>query len=314
MLATGSPVDLIMSRLSPGPGRDVVYQDLMRVYGLNAPYQSQWFNWFAHFLMGDLGNSIQYGMLVSSAISNRLIPTLQISVLPLLLTIFLSIPLGIYAALRQYTWKDNSISIFVAVGLSMPIFLLILLCILLFAYYIPILPPGGMTTEWRDVGGINLFYVDLYTDTFISTIIEWELWDLLFHLIIPVGAITLISLALYVRLVRSGYLEVIRQDYILSAQAYGFDERTIIFRHSLKNVMIPLVTFIGLSIGGLLGGAPITETTLAWPGLGYFGVVSIRGYDYPIVMGLIMVTALLILLANLFADLLYSIIDPRVSL
>lgn len=314
MLATGSPVDLIMSRLSPGPGRDVVYQDLMRVYGLNAPYQSQWFNWFAHFLMGDLGNSIQYGMLVSSAISNRLIPTLEISVLPLLLTIFLSIPLGIYAALRQYTWKDNSISIFVAVGLSMPIFLLILLCILLFAYYIPILPPGGMTTEWRDVGGINLFYVDLYTDTFISTIIEWELWDLLFHLIIPVGAITLISLALYVRLVRSGYLEVIRQDYILSAQAYGFDERTIIFRHSLKNVMIPLVTFIGLSIGGLLGGAPITETTLAWPGLGYFGVVSIRGYDYPIVMGLIMVTALLILLANLFADLLYSIIDPRVSL
>jgi peptide/nickel transport system permease protein len=314
MLATGSPVDLIMSRLSPGPGRDVVYQDLMRVYGLNAPYQSQWFNWFAHFLMGDLGNSIQYGMLVSSAISNRLLPTLEISVIPLLLTLIISVPLGIYAALRQYSWKDNTISVFVAVGLSMPIFLLILLCILIFAYYIPILPPGGMTTEWMNVEGINLLYVDLYTQTFIRNLIAWEIWDLFFHLIIPVGAITLISLALYVRLVRSGYLEVIRQDYILSAQAYGFDERTIIFRHSLKNVMIPLVTFIGLSIGGLLGGAPITETTLAWPGLGYFGVTSIRGYDYPIVMGLIMVTALLILLANLFADLLYSIIDPRVSL
>ncbi|MFW9904370.1 MAG: ABC transporter permease [Candidatus Thorarchaeota archaeon] len=314
MLATGSPVAMIMSRLSPGPGRDEVYRNLVRIYGLNAPPQSQWFNWFIHFIMGDMGNSIIYGYSVSDAISLRIMPTLEISVTPLLLTLILSIPLGIFAALRQYSLEDSTISIFVAVGLSIPIFLFILLCILIFAYYIPLLPPGGRTTEWRDAQNVNLFYVHLFKNTFIDTLFSWEIWDLFFHLIIPVGAITMISLALYVRLVRSGYLEIIRQDFILSAQAYGFDERTIIFRHSLKNVMIPLVTYIGLSIGGLLGGAPITETTLSWPGLGYFGVTSIRGYDYPIVMGLIMVTAVLILVANLLTDLLYSIIDPRVTL
>ncbi|MFX1283313.1 MAG: ABC transporter permease [Promethearchaeota archaeon] len=314
MMATGSPVNLIMSRLSPGPGRDVVYRDLIRIYGLNAPPQSQWFNWFIHFIMGDLGNSIHGGWAVVDAIGVRIGPTLEISILPLILTIIISIPLGIYAGLRQYSWEDNTISIFVAAGLAMPIFLMIILFILAFGYYIPILPPGGMTTSWLNAQNVNLLYVYLYKDTFIRDLFSWEFWDLTFHLIIPISAITIISLALYTRLVRSGYLEVIRQDFILSAQAYGFDERTIIFRHSLKNVMIPLVTYIGLSIGGLLGGAPITETTLGWPGLGRYAVTSIQAYDYPIVMGLIMVTALLILLANLLTDLLYSVIDPRVAL
>ena len=314
MQASGSPINTIMSRLSPGPGRDIIYQDLLRVYGLNAPAQSQWFNWFIHFCMGDMGNSIISGEFVIESIAVRIGPTLEISVIPLIITLGIAIPLGIYAALRQYTWKDNVISISVAIGLSIPIFLLILLCILLFGYYIPILPPGEMSISETNMPNINLLYASIFRNSFIQDLISWQIWDLFFHLIIPVGAIVIIGLALYVRLVRSGYLEVIRQDYILSAQAYGFDERTIIFRHSLKNVMIPIVTFIGLSIGGLLGGAPITETTLSWPGLGYYGVTSIRSYDYPVVMGLIMVTAILILLANLFADLLYSIIDPRVSL
>ncbi|MHA1975376.1 MAG: ABC transporter permease [Candidatus Hodarchaeales archaeon] len=314
MLATGNPVDLIMSRQPPGPGRDQLYANLLRIYGLNAPPQSQWFNWFFHFIMGDLGNSIHGGRLVTEAIGIRLLPTLEISILPLVLSILIAIPLGIFAALRQYSWEDNVIAILVSLGLAVPIFLLIILAILAFTYYIPILPAGGMTTPWNSAEGVNLLYVDLYFDTFIGWLFDWEIWDLLFHLVIPVGAITLISLALYVRLVRSGYLEVVRQDFILSAQAYGFDERTIIFRHSLRNVLIPLVTYIGLSIGTLLGGAPLTETTLSWPGLGYYGVISIQSYDYPVVMGLIMVTAVLILLANLFTDLLYSVVDPRVNL
>jgi peptide/nickel transport system permease protein len=314
MLATGNPIDLIMSRQPPGPGRDLLYANLLRIYGLNAPPQSQWFNWFFHFIMGDLGNSIHGGRLVTEAIGIRLLPTLEISILPLILSILIAIPLGIFAALRQYSWEDNLIAIFVSLGLAVPIFLLIILAILAFTYYIPILPAGGISTPWNSAEGVNLIYVDLYFNTFIGWLFDWETWDLLFHLIIPVGAITLISLALYVRLVRSGYLEVVRQDFILSAQAYGFDERTIIFRHSLRNVLIPLVTYIGLSIGTLLGGAPLTETTLSWPGLGYYGVISIQSYDYPVVMGLIMVTAVLILLANLFTDLLYSVVDPRVTL
>ncbi|UCE12413.1 MAG: ABC transporter permease [Candidatus Heimdallarchaeota archaeon] len=315
MIATGSPIYIIMSRQPvTGPGRETLLRDLMRVYGLNSPPQAQWFNWFFHFIMGDLGNSIHTGTLVIEDIGQRIMPTLEISIIPLLLTIIISIPLGIYASLRQYSWKDNTISIFVAVGLAMPIFLLILLLILTFAYYIPILPPGTRSAAWVNAQDDQLLYVFLFKDTFIQNVFDWKTWDLFFHLIIPVCAITMISLALYTRLVRSGYLEVLRQDYILSAQAYGFDEKTIIFKHSLKNVLIPLVTFIGLSIGGLLGGAPITETTLTWPGLGRFAVQSIQGYDYPVVMGLIMTTSLLILLANLLTDILYSIIDPRVIL
>ncbi|UCG89910.1 MAG: ABC transporter permease, partial [Candidatus Heimdallarchaeota archaeon] len=161
---------------------------------------------------------------------------------------------------------------------------------------------------------VTSLYTEAYFDTFIQQLFAWETWDLFFHLIIPVVAITTISLVLYVRLVRSGLLEIIRQDYILSSLAYGFPQRTIIWRHAIQNVMIPIVTYIGLSIGGLLGGAPITETTLGWPGLGRYAVGRFLQYDYPVVMGLIMVTAVLILLANLFTDILYTIIDPRVSL
>jgi peptide/nickel transport system permease protein len=314
MASTGNPVDLIISRIPAGRNRDVVRNNLMRVYGLNAPIQSQWFNWFFHFIMGDFGNSIQTGVYVADAIALRIGPTLEISIIPLILALVLSIPLGIYAALKQYAWQDNTIAIFVSFGLSIPVFLLIILCIIAFSFYIPILPPSGRNTPSEVAPGIDLEYVHIYFNTFINNLFDWYTWDLAFHMILPIIAITILSLALYVRLIRSGYLEIVNQDYILSAQAYGFRDRTIIFHHALRNVLIPIVTYIGLSIGGLLGGAPLTETTLSWPGLGSYGVLSIYGYDYPVVMGLIMVTAVLILLANLFTDIIYSVIDPRVAL
>jgi peptide/nickel transport system permease protein len=171
-----------------------------------------------------------------------------------------------------------------------------------------------MALDYQVAQGVTWIYVRAYFDSFINQLFSWEVWDSFFHLIIPVFAITTISLVLYVRLVRSGLLEVIRQDYILSAQAYGFSQRTIIWRHALQNVLIPIVTYIGLSIGGLLGGAPITETTLGWPGFGRFAVGQFIQYNYPMVMGIIMITAVLILLANLLTDIVYSVIDPRVSL
>lgn len=314
MAATGNPVDFIISRIPVGHNRDIIYQNLMRIYGLNAPVQSQWFNWFLHFIMGDLGNSIAGGGYVAEVIGDRVIPTLEISITPLFLALAVSIPLGIYSALKQYSWQDNAIALFVSFGLSIPVFLLIILCILAFAYYIPILPPSGRGTLIQTAVGVNVFYATVYFQTFISELFEWTFWDSLWHLILPIFAITIISLALYVRLIRSGYLEIIQQDYILSAQAYGFKDRTIIYRHALKNVLIPIVTYIGLSIGGLLGGAPLTETTLSWPGLGSYGIQAIQSYDYPVVMGLILTTAVLILIANLLTDIIYSVIDPRVTI
>lgn len=314
MASTGNPVDLIISGIPPGRNRVVVYENLMRIYGLNAPIHSQWFNWFFHFAMGDLGNSIINGRFVFDEMFTRLIPTLELSIIPLLLALFIAIPFGIYAALKQYAWQDNVVAVFASFSLAIPIFLLILLLVIAFGFYIPILPPAQRNMSIEAAVGVDLLYVNLFFNTFINEIIGWYTWDLFFHLVIPIIAVTSVSLALYVRLIRSGYLEVIQQDYILSAQAYGFRDKTIIFRHSLRNVLIPIVTYIGITIGGLLGGAPLTETTLSWPGLGAFGVQAILAYDYPVVMGLIMVTAVLILFANLFTDLIYSVIDPRVTL
>jgi peptide/nickel transport system permease protein len=314
MASTGNPVDLIISRIPQGRNREVVRENLMRIYGFNSPIQSQWFNWFFHFIMGDLGDSIITGVYVADAISMRIVPTLELSIMPLIFALAISIPIGIYAALKQYSWQDNSIAFFVSFALAIPIFLLILLMVIFFSLIIPIFPPAGRAMSESTAPGVDLLYVHLSLETFIQDIISWQTWDGAFHMVIPIIAITAVSLALYTRLIRSGYLEVVQQDYILSAQAYGFDERTIIFRHALRNVLIPIVTFLGLSIGGLLGGAPLTETTLSWPGLGAYGVLAILSYDYPVVMGLIMITALLILFANLFADLLYSVIDPRVAI
>jgi len=313
MLSTGNPVDLILAGYT-GKRREEIYMQLTRIFGLDLPPQAQWFNWFFHLIMGDMGTSIIGGRQVADQIAIRIIPTLQISLIPLLLALLISIPIGIAAALRQYSWTDNIIAIFVSIGLSVPIFLVILIIIIIFSYYIPILPPGGYSIDYVIAVRSTLVYAHMYIDTFIKDIISWELWDLLWHLIIPLVVVTLVSLALYTRLVRSGLLEILQQDYILSAQAYGFSERTIIYKHAIRNVMIPLITFVGLSIGGLLGGAPLTETTLGWPGLGEFGVRMILAYDYPVVMGLIMVTAILILIANLLTDIIYSVIDPRVYL
>ncbi len=314
MVTTGNPIELMMSAYTFPTGR-AEYRDLLtRIYGLDAPAQTQWFNWFFHFIMGDMGNSMFGGAHVGTAIAERVGPTLLISVFPLIFTLLIAIPIGVYAALKQYSKTDNVISIFVAVGLSVPIFLFIIVLIILFAYYIPILPASGMSLDLDTAQAVTTLYARTYFETFVQQLFSWETWDLFFHLVIPIVAITTISLVLYVRLIRSGLLEVIRQDYILSAQAYGFPQRTIIWRHALQNVMIPIITYIGLSIGGLLGGAPITETTLGWPGLGRYAVGRFLQYDYPVVMGIIMITAMMILLANLFTDILYTVIDPRVTL
>ncbi|MFX1515503.1 MAG: ABC transporter permease [Promethearchaeota archaeon] len=314
MVATGNPIELMLQSY-PFPAGRMQYRELLtRVYGLDAAPQIQWFNWFFHFIMGDMGDSLFGGADVAVAITQKIGPTLLISVFPLILTLVIAVPVGVYAALKQYSKTDNAISVFVAIGLSIPIFVFIIILILLFAFYIPILPSSGMELDESTARSVDAAYTRAYFDTFIQYMFTWEIYDLFFHLIIPIVAITTISLVLYVRLVRSGLLEVIRQDYILSSMAYGFPQRTIIWRHAIQNVLIPVITYIGLSIGGLLGGAPITETTLGWPGLGRYAVGRFLQYDYPVVMGIIMVTAVLILLANLFTDILYTIIDPRVSL
>jgi peptide/nickel transport system permease protein len=144
--------------------------------------------------------------------------------------------------------------------------------------------------------------------------IAWEKYDWLFHVLIPILAITILGLALYTRLVRGGMLEIMRQDYILSARASGFSEKVIVNKHALRNVLIPVITILGLSIGSILGGAPITETVISWPGLGRYALFGLLASDYSVIMATYMIVAFMTLFANLITDIMYSVIDPRVRI
>jgi len=331
MTFAGNPVDLILAGRQCGdnPGCLEETRRLLNArFGFDSSPTIQWFNWFFHFLQGDLGQELIIGgSSVAVTIQQRILPTLELAILPLILSTLIAVPLGILAAQRQFSKTDNGIAVFVALGVSIPIYFLLILFILAFSGFFNWVPAFGRLTPSNPID-INLFYANWYTggipiDFFgffnfgsfdITGFIVWTQWDFIFHLFIPVIAVTMLSLALFTRLVRSGMLEVLRQDYIMSARASGFSEKAITNRYALRNVLIPLVTFLGLSLGGLLGGTPITETVISWPGLGTYAVLALTSLDYGPLMATTMIVAFMIMLGNLFTDILYSIVDPRIRI
>jgi peptide/nickel transport system permease protein len=335
----GNPIDLLMSGQQCGNNPDCRAQTraiLEERFGLNDSPAIQWFNWFFHFLMGDFGEELVVGLgSVSKTIFARTLPTVELALIPTVLSLLISIPLGIIAAKRQYSLVDNSVAILVAFGVSVPIFFFIIVLILVLSLNMGILPSFGRELVQTDISSVNLEYIDWWlkgipleinigfgefnyylkiTTIQINDFISFSRWDLIFHWIIPVIAITLLSLALFTRLVRSGMLEVMRQDYILSARASGFSENLIVRKFALRNALIPVITFLGLALGNTLGGAPITETVISWPGLGRYAVEALVLADYAPIMATTMIVAVMIMLANLFTDILYSIIDPRIRI
>lgn len=283
-MAPGSPFD---AAENPRVPREVMLR-LQEMYGLNDPIHVQYWNWIKNILQGNLGISYSNQM-VSDIISARLYPTILLMSTFLIVSLAVAIPIGIIAAVRQYSVLDYLLSIFSYVGISTPSFWLGIMLMFAFAVKIRLFPTHGMKTYGVD----NPF-------------------DTIWHMVLPVTSLAFLSIAGWSRYVRAQMLEVIRQDYVRTARAKGLSERVVIYKHAVRNAMIPVVTLIGLSVPSLVSGAAITESIFSWPGLGRQSVQAALNRDYPTVMAFVLITGIAVQLGNLLADVMYAAVDPRI--
>ena len=249
--------------------------------GLDDPFLVQFVNFVGNALRGDLGRSLVTRRSVAAELFSRFPATMQLAAAAVLVAVAMGIPIGIVSATKQYSIFDGVSMALALVGVSMPNFWQGMMMILLFSIALGILPSSGYGTIW--------------------------------HLLMPALTIGTSAAATITRMTRSSMLEVVRQDYIRTARAKGLSENVVINRHALKNALIPIVTVVGLQFGYLLGGAVLTETIFAWPGVGRFMVDAIRQKDFPAVQGGVLLLALTFSLVNLVGDLLYAYIDPRIK-
>ncbi|MFC1571096.1 ABC transporter permease [Candidatus Margulisiibacteriota bacterium] len=273
-------------------------EDLARIranFGLDKPVIIQYFYWLGNALRGNFGNSYTSSQPVISEILQRLPATLLLMVSSYILTLLITIPLGVISAVRKGTWFDNVVTVLSFAGMATPSFWLGLMLMLLFSVKLGWLPAVGM------------FDVLYHHPTIFH---RWL--DIAQHMILPLTTMTLLSLAGITRYQRATMLEVLNQDFIRTARAKGLPERVVIFKHALRNALIPIVTILGLSLPDLFGGAFIIETIFAWPGMGRLGVMAIFQRNYPMIMGIVVMSAVLIMLGNLFADIGYALVDPRI--
>jgi peptide/nickel transport system permease protein len=239
---------------------------------------------------GNLGYSFTNRRPVTERIGERIGPTLILTFSSLLLSYLIAIPIGVLSAVRQYSILDYISTIFSFLGISVPSFFFGLLMIYFFALKLDLFPTGGMET----IGASS------------------SLVDRLAHLVLPAIVLSLQNTGIVMRYTRSGMLEVIHQDYIRTARAKGLGERLIIYRHALRNALIPVITLAGVQLPFLLGGAIITEQIYNWPGMGRLAVEAISQRDYPTIMGINLLAAVMVIFGNLFADVMYGVVDPRI--
>ena len=278
-LVPGDPVAMILGDTATPEAAAALRQEL----GLDAPFFIQFFRWIWNLVVNfDLGTSFFGNRSVSAEIMSRLPATAQLAGLSILVAIVIGVPIGIISAIKQYSIFDNVSMFFALLGVSMPNFWQGLLLVWLFALTLNGLLPSSGWTSWQ-------------------------------HMILPTVTLATGSMANIARMTRSSMLEIIRQDYIKTARAKGQIERKIIFKHALKNALIPIITAIGLQFGNLLGGAVLTETIFSIPGIGRLMIDAIGQRDYPIVQGTVLFIALTFSLINLIVDILYSYADPRIK-
>ncbi|MFQ5867541.1 MAG: ABC transporter permease [bacterium] len=292
-LSPGGPADMLTG-LSPKVGAEAKAR-LHSLYGLDRPIHVQYWHWLSRIVRFDFGESFKDGRLVITKVLERLPATLLLNVLSLLLIFFIALPIGITSAVRQDSFFDKGMTVFVFLGFSVPAFWLALLLMLLFGVVLGWLPISGMHS-------VNFLYFSFWG----------KLWDIIKHLILPVFVSAFGGLAYLSRYSRASMLEVLRQDYIRTARAKGVPEQKVIYKHALRNALIPIVTLLGLSLPALIGGGFIFETIFAWPGMGRLGYQAIMSRDYPVIMGVGVIAALLTLLGNLIADITYAFVDPRI--
>jgi len=293
-LAPGSPTDL-QTQMNPRASAELK-ERLRAMYDLDKPLYVQYGLWLKRLAVLDLGKSFAPDRRpVAEKIGERLPVTISLNVLSLLLILVTAIPLGVLSAVHQGSWFDAAVSIFVFVGFAVPTFWLALLLMIFF----------GVDLGWLPISGLRSLNHEYLPP-------GAAFWDLIKHLVLPVGISAFGGLAGLSRYMRANMLEVIRQDYIMTARAKGLSEFRVIYVHALRNALLPVITILGLSIPGLIGGSVIFETIFAIPGMGQLFYMSVMARDYPTIMGILFIGAVLTLLGNLLADVAYAVADPRI--
>ena len=260
-------------------------------------------------LHGDLGVSIDSGEQVAQRIARAALPTAILAGFALVIWITISMLMGIYAAVRRYSFFDQAATVFAYVGYAMPTFWLGIMLIFIFAGPgFNILPAGGMTETRLSPP----FGTDAYWNYLGRKPVE-AIVDIARHLILPVITLVVVNIAGDSRFVRASMLEALHQDFVRTAKAKGLSGRTVVFKHAFRNAMLPVVTNIGLEIPFLFTGAIVTETIFSWPGIGRLTIDATRGYDYPMLMGILLIASVMVVLANLIADIAYAVVDPRIK-
>jgi peptide/nickel transport system permease protein len=294
-LAPGEPVELQTGDLGVKSSAQA-QEALRKLYGLDQPLHVQYWNWLTRFVRLDFGRSFAPdGRPVLQKIAERLPVTLFLNIAEMLLILAVAVPIGVLSATRQYSVFDKITTVFVFVGFATPEFWLALLLQILF----------GVRLDWLPISGLrspNWEYLSFWK----------QQRDFLSHLILPILVATFGGLAGFSRYMRQSMLEVVRQEYIQAARAKGLAESTVIGKHALRNALLPVVTILGLSLPGLIGGSVIVEWIFAIPGMGQLMVQAVFSRDYPVIMGNLVIVATLTLVANLLADIAYGLVDPRI--
>lgn len=284
-------------------------EEVRQALGLHLPLHQQYLTWLTRLLQGDLGRSIHSNRPVAAELSSRLPATLELTLASFIGSVVMGIPLGVAAVARRNTWLDR-LSVSIAVlGQSVPVFVVGLALLYWFSFKLDWLPLSGRLSVGTSLQEITGLYV-------LDSLLTWNvsaLGDVLAHLVLPTLTLTALNMGLLTRMTRSAMLEVLDLDFVRVARAKGLSERVVLFRHVLRNALIPVLTVVGLQVGGLLGGAVLTETVFSWPGLGTLMVDAVFRRDYPMLQGSVLTVGLLFMLTNLLVDLAYVAVDPRVT-
>lgn len=289
-LAPGDPVSSMINPATRAELGPEWVAERQKALGLDKPILYRYGIWLKELLQGNLGYTLVGGQSVAGEIKARIGPTLLLMTSAIVLGTVIGIPLGVLSALRPNSVTDYILTIFGFLAISTPVFFLGLAAMYLFAVNLQWLPTSGM----RTLG------------------VPKSLGDLIRHMILPVSVLALIHIPLVMRYTRASMIETLRQDYVTTARAKGLRQRAVIVAHAFRNALIPLITIIGLSLPELLSGAVITETIFQWPGMGLLAMRAVNARDYPLVLGVILVTAFMVLISNLLSDLCYAIADPRI--
>lgn len=262
--------------------------------GLNAPWFVQYYNWIKEVVQGNFGYTFNGNHEIKQLIFERLPNTIVLTVSAFFLSFAIGVPIGVASAVKKNTAFDYTFTIFSLVGVALPSFFFGLLVIYIFSLNLGIYPSGGMV-NMRE-GYTGLLYVQ----------------DVIYHLVLPAFVLSLSNIATVSRFTRSNMLDVLKEDYIRTAKAKGLLRKTVVYKHALRNALIPVITIFGLSIPFLFSGAYITESIFNWPGMGKLGIQAIVDREYGIIMALNLITATLVLAGNLLSDILYALVDPRI--